>query len=398
MPQQLDNEADGTATDLPSRAAGIVSDFSEDGGGEPEPTRINGIALSTDDIVSVETDDGPQPMRFSAPALAKLAGTGPGAPLTDAHSDSARAVVGEAGSVWFDESSEAIRYRASLQDDELRTKVRGSLIDVSPRVYHNPPSDLSTDEQGTLVVREDDVGELKHLALVPRTARSGDDTRANAGPGPDPAPGPGTASVATADAGARGPGPATQATDASQSSDDVPGIVTDAQQGTDRHGEIPETAIDHDDPAIAESAPALDATPEAIALARENATAPAIVAARAADMSVAAWADAEYGLDAENYRGEPHRFRTDLADAIEGKPVATDAVRAADDGATTDMTAVERMARDAASPSDIIAANRGSGGSMVSHLRREHGLDATRYRSTEQLRSDLRAARNEGRK
>ena len=186
----------GMAVDGPARRC-IDADSGESGG---EHT-IHGVALAADDVVR---PDGER-TRWSPGALAEMAGTLENRPLTDRHTDTdPHATVGDITEAWYDENAEAVRFRATLADDDLASKINSGLLELSPRV--ELPENLEAldkhDDGLSRVVERDDAKPIRHVAIVPRTERSGEHVRAGSGPGLSPTSGSPTASAA-ADGGGR---------------------------------------------------------------------------------------------------------------------------------------------------------------------------------------------------
>jgi hypothetical protein len=184
----------GIAVDGPARRC---IDADSDSGGEHT---IHGVALAADDVVR---PDGER-TRWSPGALAKMASTLENRPLMDKHTDTdPHHKVGDITEAWFDESAEAVRFRASLADDDLADKIESGLLELSPRV--ELPRDLDSldrhDDGLSRLIERPDAKTMRHVAIVPRTERSGDHTRAGSGPGPSPTSGSPTASAAAVGSG-----------------------------------------------------------------------------------------------------------------------------------------------------------------------------------------------------
>jgi len=185
------------AVDGPARRCIDLADS-----GESDGHTIHGVALAADNVVR---PDGER-VRWSPGALAKMAGTLENRPLTDRHTDTdPHATVGDITNAWFDESAEAVRFRASLADDDLASKIESGLLELSPRV--ELPDDLDAldrhDDGLSRLVERDDAQPIRHVAIVPRTERTGEHVRAASGPGPSPTSGGSPTASAAADGGGR---------------------------------------------------------------------------------------------------------------------------------------------------------------------------------------------------
>jgi len=198
----------GIAVDGPARRCIDLGESESDG------HTIHGVALATDDVVR---HDGTR-IRWSPGALAKMAGTLESRPLTVKHTDSdPYATVGDITEAWFDESAEAVRFRANLADDDLAEKIESGLLELSPRA--GLPEDLDAldrhDDGLSQLIERPDAGSFHHIAIVPRTERSGEHVRAGSGPGPSPT----SAGSPTASAAAGGGGRTVDASDAIDTTD-----------------------------------------------------------------------------------------------------------------------------------------------------------------------------------
>ena len=182
---------------------------------------IHGVALAADDVVR----ENGERIRWSHGALSKMAATLSGRPLMDKHTDTdPHHKVGDITNAWFDESAEAVRFRATLADDDLASKIESGLLELSPRV--ELPENLEAldrhDDGLSRLIERDDAKTIRHVAIVPRTERSGEHVRAGSGPGPSPT----SAGSPTASAAADGGGG--RAVDASDVDVDVTDLAESA--------------------------------------------------------------------------------------------------------------------------------------------------------------------------
>ena len=348
----------GMVVDGPARRC---IDMADDDSGDHT---IHGVALAADDVVR---PDGER-VRWSPGALAKMAGTLENRPLTDKHTDTdPRATVGDITEAWFDESAEAVRFRASLADDDLAGKIESGLLELSPRV--ELPENLEAldraDDGLSRLIERPDAKTIRHVAIVPRTERSGEHVRAGSGPGPSPTSGSPTATASAAGGSGR-------TVDASEASD-----TTD----------------------LAESA----ATAELMFESAERGV-PVSRLYR------------ERGIEPLNY-GDEYDLRTALIDAQSGAgvpgeregvaaAVSGDSGRSADahddpdayhvdTGETVDTAATVDTLAESAATADLMFASVETGDSVADLLRERYDLEPDEYDDEDALRRDIAEAEAE---
>ena len=349
----------GMSVDGPARRCIDMAESESDG------HTIHGVALATDDVVRHEGER----IRWSPGALAKMAGTLESRPLTVRHTDDdPYATVGDITEAWYDESAEAVRFRANLADDDLAEKIESGLLELSPRA--GLPEDLDAldrhDDGLSQLIERPDAGSFHHVAIVPRTERSGEHIRAGSGPGPSPT----SNGSPTASASAGGGGRTVDASNAADATD------------------------------LAESAATADMM---FASAERNVPVSRIFR--------------EKGIEPLNYRNE-YDLRDALTEAESGAGVpgeregvaAADAsghtsrsVDAHDDpdayhvnaGETVDTAATVDTIAESAATADLMATSAETGESVADLIRDRHGIEPDDYEDEYALRRDITAAEAE---
>ena len=344
----------GMTVDGPSRRCIDMADSESDG------HTIHGVALATDDVVR---HDGTR-IRWSPGALSKMVGTLESRPLTVRHTDDdPYATVGDITNAWFDESAEAVRFRANLADDDLAEKIESGLLELSPRA--GLPEDLDAldrhDDGLSQLIERPDAGSFHHVAIVPRTERSGEHIRAGSGPGPSPT----SNGSPTASAAAGGGGRTVDASNAADARD------------------------------LAESAATADMM---FASAERGVPVERIFR--------------EKGIEPLNYRNE-YDLRDALTEAESGagvpgerEGVSADTSRSVDAGDGPDTyhvdtaesgesaRTVDTLAESAAT-ADLMATSAETGESVADLLRDRYDIDATEYEDEYALRRDITEAEAE---
>ena len=327
---------------------------------------IHGVALAADDVCR----DKGERIRWSPGALAKMAGNLENRPLMDKHTDTdPYATVGDITKAWFDESAEAVRFRATLADDELASKIESGLLELSPRVVLPENfKELDKHEDGlSRLITRDDARPIRHVAIVPRTKRTGEHVRAGSGPGPSPTSG----GSPTASAAAGGSGRTVDASGAPDTTD------------------------------LAESAATADLM---FASAERNVPVERIFR--------------EKGVEPLNYADE-YALRAALTEAEDGAgvPGEREGVAAADMSGHTRRTADAREEPDAyhvdggetgesartvdtlaesAATADLMAESAETGESVADLVRDRHGIEPDDYEDEYALRRDITEATDSG--
>jgi len=342
------------------RCIDLAADESADG------HTIHGVALAADDVCR----DKGERIRWSPGALAKMAGNLENRPLTDRHTDTdPHATVGDITSAWYDESAEAVRFRATLAYDDLADKIESGLLELSPRIeLPENLKELDRHEDGlSRLIERDDAKTIRHVAIVPRTERSGEHVRAGSGPGPSPTSG----GSPTASAAAGGGGRTVDASDAIDTTDLCESAATADMMFASAERGVPVERIFR-----------------------------------------------EKGVEPRNYRNE-YDLRNALVDAEdhafvggdrEGVPAADvsgDTSRSVDandkpesyhvDTAESGESArtVDSLAESAAT-ADLMAKSAETGDSVADLIRDRHGIDPDEYEDEYQLRRDITEADDSG--
>ena len=350
----------GTTVDGPARRC---IDADSDSGGEHT---IHGVALAADDVVRAGPDE--KRTRWSPGALAKMAGSLENKPLTDRHTDTdPHATVGEVTEAWYDESDEAIRFRATLADDDLASKINSGLLELSPRVEHPENlDDLKRHEDGlSRLIERPDAKTIRHVAIVPRTERSGKHVRAGSGPGPSPTSGGAPAASAAADGGGR---------------------TVDASEGSDMRD-------------LCESA----ATADMMYASAERGV-PVERIFREKGIEPLDFAD-EYDLraavidatDRAFIGGEREGVSADLSGDRERSTDARDTPESyhVDTGETADTTATADTLAESAATADLMYESAETGDSVADLLRERYDIDPDEYDDETELRRDIAEAEAE---
>lgn len=128
------------------------------------PYTIHGVALGAGDVTTGAS--GLEKM-WPADELRAAADTLEGTNLVEDHENSAKGVVGAVTKAGYEDGVGVI-YEAELYDDELASKIRDGLLEVSIRGFHKDVDDLERDgSNGALVV--EDI-EFDNLSIVPTGA------------------------------------------------------------------------------------------------------------------------------------------------------------------------------------------------------------------------------------
>lgn len=148
------------ATQAGIGSAHLSTDLEDDG-----PYPFYGVALGVDDITVGQSGIK---KKWTSGALEAAADTLAGQPLVKDHRNNTDGKIGEVLESKFKEGV-GVLYKAEIASHykEKAQDIKAGLLDVSPRIYHDPVESLEEEEEtGALIIDEETVGPFDNLSVV----------------------------------------------------------------------------------------------------------------------------------------------------------------------------------------------------------------------------------------